>query len=992
MEDNKTKSLPELQTNSVGTENAMEVTAAATNTVNSNVVQETQISPEIIEQNQLLIDQFKTKRANYESLRNEEISKLIVFFKSNYESIDEISTKTLQGLFAPKTEDDNTERVSNNIMNKIWEYQYGIVKIDHIFKRNKHDDQGRLDTSLSISELERTKDEAKRICISMGIEKIRETSYAIKSVYKSFSEQNADFKIRYEIQKQFMANKYGYTPESIDEYFAAIVKYNKEMYNKVGSNVIKGGYVHSNEINEKYKHLLKVKEGWDGEEPVYVSELLKEYQDMYEKVNADRPKTGEGAELYNELLTTNRDLVIKHRTKLEKIVSNGGSKSNSESKSNGVISTDKVNERLEKVKLSLREQRKAKREAKKIEREKLIKESEHKEDSSKKIDYSSLVIENKPIIEEKKVEDMVVKEEEKPIVEEINTTEEEVVIKPTPEELKKQELLERKRKLEEELRRLEEIDKIKSELEELKEEEEKTDIKEEEVEVIEAPVVEDPIVVEVEEEKRPLDYNFEDTFKKVEVKPNIEILRSNNPNKLKLYNESYKYGRILYLPYSGYEVLVKRIVDRAQLSYILDLLQTSKLVTDGTVEKEVMRVVYSNLEFFFDDDVSEIDFYKNLSIRDIPLLIATLALISQKEEEGRVLVDIDRLICAEPSCQKRINLKESIKIDLKAKFKEIYPIELYYSDYYKYKEAKYKNIYEAYSHSIDGKLNIVEYSEEPLKYKVIYGKTNFYNSSDIFDRKINDLIFTLYKEDLDSKTDEELAKEYPLMDVKEYLNGKLLVNLQLRYDDISTLYPSILEDTFKSDEEIEALEDEDYKEAIEEMKMLRVIMEKLDNNLNETQRVISVIANIRSLNAEIIETGEKVFDNLDSSDLYTLFNTVINAPNPVYKKILDLYAEQQEELNKYDYRRTFIKVSSNEIKGKIDKSSVLKPRDEFIDYINSKYEDEKTREIWIQTYDDSEANVDNGLCTCSSHNMYINHFNLLFFSIISQMGVRTKVD
>lgn len=876
------------------------------------------------EKNQMIIDQFKRKRSNYENMRNEELKKLVNYYKSDYEDVDEISEETIASLFSNDQRDNDTKE-TNKILNKILEYQHGIKKIDYILNRNTYTD-GELDTALSISELTSTKEQAKQECIQMGIEKIRESSHTISSIYRSLKEQNADFKIRYEIQKQFMCNKYGYTPESFDEYFNAIKEHNSKIYNEKGSNVIKGAFVHSNNINEEFKHLLKKKDNWDGEEVVYKSEFLEKYKKEYDKVESERPRNTEGARLYNSFLEMNKNIILQNMPGY---------------KSNDSVSSTRIGEEVkDNNKKSLREERLKRRLQKhKTEEPKEEYKPETVVLKEKDVNYDNLFESTQTKEEDKSnIEDAVVLTGETDLNSNIVTSEPimvEIVSKTT--------------------------------------------------DVIKNPDIIQPKIVE--EEVKEIE-NFEEVFPKVEQKADISILRSNKPDKLKLYNESYKYGRILYLPYSGYEVLVKRIVDRAQLSYVLELLQTSKLSSDMTVELEIMRVIYNNLEFFFDEDPTEIDFYKNLSIRDIPIIITTMALISQKEDDkGDVWVEIDRVICLNEKCQKRISTDKPITINLKSKFQEIYPIELYYTNYHLYKEANYSNIYQAYVNSIDGKVKTFTYSEEGLEYKCIYGKTTFYNSSESMTKKENELAYQLFKDDLSNMTEDEIEKEFPLLDVKDYIKDKYLIQLQLRYEEILSEYPDIdeeykIEDNKRTEEELD---------IIDEYKHLKAIISKLNDNLDEMRNILSVIANIRNLKVVIKDTNEVVI-NSSTKDLYELFNTVISLPQEFYKLILNDYVDQQNEMSNYDYKKTFIKISSNTLKGNIKITSVLKSREDFEKYIGSKYKDEEVQKEWLEVYNKSVDNLSNGLCTCGHDEFYINHFNLLFFSITKQLGVKTNQD
>lgn len=891
-----------------------------------------------MEQSLIIKDQMKQKRANCESKLKEKLIELVDSYKSEYQDINDISDETISAMFADNVDSVNEEdKKYFKIMDEIFKIQHSISKIDYIFKRNKLDENGNLDTFLNVTELTTTKEDAKKACVKMGIEYIKKNSQTINSIYKSFSEQNADFKLRYELQKELMCNKYGYTPESFDEYFEAIRKFNQVEYQNKGTNVIKGAFVQGAEINDKFKHLLKPVENWNGEDVVYKSKFVEKYQKYYERMEKERPKNTEGAKLYRDLLSTSRDFLIKMLPSGEVI--NQTNNTNSTSTTSGSNSENEASlvKISEDTKKSLREQRLLKR-------KKLVKEP-IKEEPREEFDYSS--IQSVEVIE-------------KPVKVKDEIQEEKV-------EYKKPEII-----------NIEDLNK-----------------NIDEPEIIE-PIIEES-VTEEESKNEFKDYDADLVFTTVEKKADISILKTNNPDKLKLYRESSKYGRILYLPYSGYEVLVKRIVNRDQLTYIIGLLQDNKLLTDSSVNRELMSVVYKNIEFFFNTEPSEDDFFKNLSIRDIPILITMMAMISQKEENGKVMVSVDKLVCASEECESQITLKKPIEIDLKEKFKHIYPIELYYEHQYKFRESKYDNIYQAYSNSIDGKIDTLVVNDEGLTYTVLYGRSNYYNTTDIMDKKINEVVFQLFKQDIEEMSSETKEELYGEFDIDTYLaTQQTLIGLQMRFRDLEDETPDIYQYLELTDEELKIVaknDEEKYQNLkldILEIKALTQIIQSMNEKLNSMDKIFKLITNIRSLKVTIDETKEDVIKS-SVKDLYELTSNINNIPDKLFKSITNKYIEYQNELLDYDYKRSFISVTSDDINGRIEITSVLKPKEEYEKRIKEKYKDDEEKiTLARKTYNELYNKLENGICTCGSKKFYINHFNLLFFSIMSQMEV--KID
>lgn len=849
--------------------------------------------------NNLLMDQLAKKKVSLEKQFKERLADLFSEFTDEMISVEDISEKDITAFLGEDFEHDIIKKES--IFKKVElvkESLSNILKIDYYKERNEIDEYSKtLSTFLSIKELDNIKDKVNTILFSKyKLDVIMQSSEALTSVFRGLSDKNVDLKIEYEIQKSILCNKNGYTPESVDKYFNEIKKYNEAK--------LKDNSIEKKSLKD-FKSLLEVTDNWDGETPIYKSELLEQYKSRVDEIEKSRPKNTEGAKLYEEFKKYSKEI----NTKLN-------------SKGNNVVfksSTPKTN----KEGLSLREQRLLR----KKNNIKPVIESEHKEDEYQKtivqedkedkIDYTNLLNNNQTSKNNK---------EEKEVIEIDNI--------------------------------ITELEDIENTVERKVEEKNLTDV---------TPVV-----------------DVDNVFKVVEKAPDISILRGSNPDRLKLYNNSHKYGRLLYLPYSNYEILVKRITDRGQLSYILDLFQSMKLATDGVVEYEIVRVIYKNIEFFFDDTPSEIDFYKNLSPRDLPIIINTMALVSQKEDkDGKVLVNVDRITCSDPNHGEKFSLVKPIQIDLKETFKDIYPIELYYNNYNIYKENDFKNIFEAFNKSIDGNLVLLNYEDETLKYEVVYGKPSYFIISEETNKKKSDTIYKVFLSDLDEMTSEEIIEKYGY-DLKDYCKNKSLLSIQLKFNEIIENNPDIekeylLDDDNRSEEEIEILDT---------YRIISKVFEGLNVMSNSIKEVLDVVSCIRQLKVSLKATGE-VFINNDMINMYDLFNNVINLPSELYSSILEKYKEYLVDTYSYDYKASFIKIKSNNIAGLIDLTNHLKNEDEFTKEIESKFADnEEVKNLWLKRYKETKENLLSGKCTCGSEKFYVNHFNLLFFSISHQLGVK----
>ncbi|MGL5316983.1 MAG: hypothetical protein ACRC92_27235 [Peptostreptococcaceae bacterium] len=862
-----------------------------------------------------MIETEKGKKSRAVGRMVQAISDLNLNKSEDYKSMEDIDLTDLEKYVDNKIDDDAENEFKLKLRNT-YEIALSILRYDYVIERATMLEDGSLDTFIASGELSKLELKAREdIFRNKAIESYTRNASTMKDALKGLNELNFDLRVKYELNKMILCNSKGYTPESVDDYIMAIRDYNEEHLNVLGSNSIKGGVIQNDEVNEKFSHLLKKVENWDGESVIYDSEFIEKYKQELDEIEANRPKTGPTAELYDALVKLNNNLV---KTKKFKIDSTSMKQEASSAEVPKVVVTKNTVD-------SIREQRRLAREA----RSKKI-EDKLKARMGEEFDYNTLI---NPTVEPEITEAVVV---------------EEVIVKDEPV-------------------------------------------------IVDTPKVEEVVIEEVTVEKkddtvrRPdVQYNVDDVFKVVEVKPDLSILKSNSPNKVQLYKESHKYGRLLYLPYSNYEILLKRITNRNQINYVAELLADKRLLNDKSLEFELMRIIYNNTEFFFTQEVSEFDFYKCLSIKDIPLIISQLALISNVPEvPGVHTVNIDSVICFNSSCERRWHLAKPYPLDLEKKFKEIYPIDLYYKNYNTYKEKEYASIYLAFKDSISesiGSFSVVD-KDTNLKYTVVTGRPTFFTQSYEIEKRKDQALYLIY---LDSLSEEiKIRDDEKLHEMYEYSENKSIIDLQLRITEIISMYSNIPD--LANDATFNPV---DYEPKIEslvnEYRLIQDMLMNVEQYRANLEAYFSIILSIKYLSIESLDLKEVVVETKDFTDLYELFINVSNMPDEMFKKIHNAYNEYLDDMINYDHKSTMITVTGEEIKNYISIEKSYKSLVDFKAELDVVYkENEKVKQDFIQAREKTiKAIKEEGACSCGTHEFFINHFNLLFFSLTQAQGVK----
>lgn len=175
------------------------------------------------------------------------------------------------------------------------------LKNTYIEQRAKYMSDGTLDRALSIQELHKIEMEATKLMDSNpDIRQLERNNTNNKSTAILLNDKAVDFRYKIETLKEIICNTYRFTPESFDVWFEVMYNENLENFSVTGD--IKGILDKDNRTNLilKYKDLL-VKSNVPADQPVYVSEFIKEI-DRVEEEKLRISKEKHGSEIFDYMV------------------------------------------------------------------------------------------------------------------------------------------------------------------------------------------------------------------------------------------------------------------------------------------------------------------------------------------------------------------------------------------------------------------------------------------------------------------------------------------------------------------------------------------------------------------------------------------------------------------------------------------------------------------------------------------------------------------
>ena len=910
----------------------------------------------------------------------------------------EINPDELDKMMSYKTTSDQQKEVSKAVSSARKQMILDETT-SFVTKRNRRLSNGQLDFFVSSDDLKIIERNAEERLSKMQKEAGVRDADKLSDVVNTLNDMSVESRYRYEGYKELVCNDFGITPESFDEWYRAILDENTDRLITEGIKNKTDLYKVS-DLQKKYKHLLRKVDGWKKGDIVYKSEFNAKVSelDAEELKRAEKTATPEGKKLFKEMLADtfhSPDNPVKLKQ--------------------GSVSKDDVGyflrnrtskKKVEEVKTSVE---KPVEEHRIINLDELIEPKDVKPDKSRvmiHMDYPEHMTKDK--IEDDLRRSNVIPYEEpsfKLDVEVVHDIEKELV---TEEAIKVAEVISEEdpvlrkylnmgltREQAELLAFNEMSEKDKSDKEfkrdkairefmnkGLTEEQAKllvdthTDPSKSSSDTpktaIEEVVEEEPIKTR-EPRIKPNRGVIDDYSKFEETEADPSILRhgSNRLEALKRYKESAKRGRRLFLPNSNYEVFVKKIKSTESIGYMVTLLNNMKDVNlvEAYIKTELLRVCYENIEFDFREEVTYDDFVRCLHESDMTILMLMLALVNIPEDkDGKIPLEIKSLMCTNPDCGAIGHFKDSIKLDLKEEFVNIYPVELYAAQYNNYKNANYETIYHAYRGGAIGKMARHTVKDDMLSYEFIVSAPTVYKTQAIKGSR-DEVSYKRVLDRVSDKIDLYKASNDDYINVKDYMESHTFQDYSR---EMSQLAMNMID------------ADDNHK------RMLTIIADEIDFIRKNDLPWYLIMDTIDQINVTTLD-GEEVVSNLDQKDVYTMIGILEQCP----KDMLDIVIKTKNDTLEASYP-VDIEFSAEDVAGKFDFDGYYGTDDEVREEIKRRNEgkglsEEKLNDM-IESQLKSRAEVkpdynEKGICFCKNNKWKLNYTAILFFWTSNQSQI-----
>lgn len=466
-------------------------------------------------------------------------------------------------------------------------------------------------------------------------------------------------------------------------------------------------------------------------------------------------------------------------------------------------------------------------------------------------------------------------------------------------------------------------------------------------------------------------------------KPDLSLLKTINNPKLRVTaykNSAVVNGFRLYLPYSGFEVIIKKIQDKSRLSYVLSMVQdvwNSQEDIDSFIEEETLKIVFENLEFpNFQSEVTFKMFIQNLSEGDIPTLMVAFAMTNIPEnKDGRVLLDFTSLRCTE--CRELMPVTP-ITLDLKDLFSKIYPIAEFKRS--SQSAMQYDDIERAYRATDNGEIHLLEANDEDgiCVFKIYYSRPTIYKNSTVSSKEA-EANFNIVKDDMIER--DHIYKElHGIEGLSDYIKD-MSYNDYLEKTSVLATYIAMLGGGADevSEKEIEAMK----KFMSENMAQINVISKVLQNSGAKLQPVLNIC---KYLDAVVVSTvDDEIVTEIETcqEDLYETLSVLSTMP----KALIDRLTEETMRLGStYKFEHENVYYTADEIKNRISKEFITNyspsKTKSYVEYLKSNNPNITEEEIEsnVALREESYKGLLKGKCTCGNGSFYINYIVIVFFS------------
>ena len=877
----------------------------------------------------------------------------------------EISTDELESMMSFKSDEEQKAELQE-VINKAKRQLMRTVTADFISQRNKRRSDGTLDDFLSIDEMREVerKVELELKSAQYGRSGVRDAA-KLSGVVNTLNEMSVESRYAYEGYKEGVCNDFGVTPESFDEWFAAVQADNMKKLDEDGITIRTQLY-NVKEFQIKHKGLLRKVPGWKKGDIVYVSEFNNKVRELEAKEMEESAKhaTPEGKQLFQEMVTDtfhSPDNPVKLKKSL---VGKEETKTFLRKRANRKKPlTVKPEETPVKIEAKI---------DKSFDLDSFVTETQRDNVTSVHIPVENIEP-KEPMFEQMKPTDTEVVmsgsfekvdgPDEVAMGERMNIETGEIERVPLSEILKHDEPI-----VDPYVKKYLDMGLNKEQAELLANNDR---AKENKLELEPEPEEISREFVTVIPPAKPgrydnIDKTADDYCKLIETEADPSILRStsNRLEAIKKYKDSAKRGRMLYLPNSNYEVYVKKIRSTESIGYMITLLNNMKdmNLVEAYVKSEVLRILYDNIEFNFPEPVSYDDFVRCLHESDMTILMLMLALVNIPENKnGEVPLTIKSVMCTNPDCQAIGNLKEELTLDLKQEFTLIYPVELYATKYANYKNANYPTIYHAYRASEVGKMERFIVKDDMFEFNCICSAPTVFKTQAIKAAR-EEVSYKRLMDRIDDRIEAFKSAGEIFDDVKDYLDNHT-------YQD----YARDLAEVAYGEEEV------DTRIKV----ILTTIGDELENIKKEDLPFYLIMDVIDQITMSTLD-GVEVVDKLDQKDVFTMLGILAkDCPKELLDRIIEVKNGSLDKAFPVD-----ITFTSEELAGSFDFDGYYGTDEEMVEEIKSRYEGRNMSEEDLEKVIEGQRKIRNehkpkyeehAECFCGNKEWKLNYTAILFF-------------
>lgn len=480
-------------------------------------------------------------------------------------------------------------------------------------------------------------------------------------------------------------------------------------------------------------------------------------------------------------------------------------------------------------------------------------------------------------------------------------------------------------------------------------------------------------------------------FPVIKTDPDTSILRtvSNPLQRIKMYEASAKEGRKLFMPNSGYEVFIKKIRDKDQISYLLTMLDPKENLTqsvDQLIMDECVNILYANMEFNFEEPVSREDFLKCTHPNDIIFAIMMLAIVNLPvNKDGKCLVNISSVTCNSEyhGNQRQIfSLTHPLQIDILEEFSKIYKLsQPLLERKSKFDNGKYKSISEAYEQNGSGVYEYCSIKDDIVTYNLILSPLNLYKinkQKEETQKILYDSLRSDFKSEgavrasLEARIGRDFSKVEIYMDNTPFdmFKADTLRVSGMRLEDFSATFAEIEDETLRK----EALKEQALnKETFKCLTHILPLMAEYAENIDYAMVIINFVD---SLEVVANATGERIAGPVSHSNYPELLQIFTQIPD--IKDIGEAIERLNDKTNLV-IEDTAIEWNSKDIFRFMPKfEDLFAPEEKYRELLKNEGESEVNIEKYVQEYTRQKENMHSGKCFCGSDKLVLDWRSILF--------------